>query len=433
MSQYNPKQVEFIRELRKESVAKYGEPVTKDQWDKIANQYNTKNIDEIKRSGNALRKIYAKYENIDFNDDTIFASLQSKRSAENRSRKLAKENRVVLDKIQEQKEFLAEFKEIIAQTQLILHPIVPPKEKSKATRTIVAHISDTHLGINISKGEMHELNEFNKTIAARRLAYFFQELVNYKLHHRAESDLVIVLNGDVMAGVIHDQEWGVDRMSTQMACARSLLAQGISYVSQHYKKVTVVCETGNHDRFIHKENKGRQASAKWDSYATILYGTLKDLFKFAKYENVEFIIPESPYTLIDIQSHTFFITHGDTVINVANPGKKLDMEKLINTINKINVGLMEDSKKTIKGVLLGHLHIATTQELDNGTVIMINGSLSGLDPFAQSLGIFGNNPSQQIFEVTEKHVIGDMRNIRVKKADNDESLDLLIKPFVDLF
>jgi hypothetical protein len=59
----------------------------------------------------------------------------------------------------------------------------------------------------------------------------------------------------------------------------------------------------------------------------------------------------------------------------------------------------------------------------------VNGCLSGLDPYAVSIGIFDSNPTQQIFEVTEKHAVGDVRFIQVKSADKDAALDKIIKPF----
>jgi hypothetical protein len=62
-------------------------------------------------------------------------------------------------------------------------------------------------------------------------------------------------------------------------------------------------------------------------------------------------------------------------------------------------------------------------------MLIINGCLSGLDPYANSIGIFDSNPTQQIFEVTPKHAVGDIRLIQVKSADTNEALDKIIQTF----
>jgi hypothetical protein len=66
-------------------------------------------------------------------------------------------------------------------------------------------------------------------------------------------------------------------------------------------------------------------------------------------------------------------------------------------------------------------------------MLLINGTLSGLDPYAHSLGIYSKNATQQIFEVVPGHPVGDIRMIRLKNADNLKELDKIIKPFSGKF
>ncbi len=61
-------------------------------------------------------------------------------------------------------------------------------------------------------------------------------------------------------------------------------------------------------------------------------------------------------------------------------------------------------------------------------MLVINGCLSGMDPFAQSIGIFESHPTQQLFEITDKHAVGDIRLIQVKSADHRDDLDEIITP-----
>lgn len=325
-------------------------------------------------------------------------------------------------------EFLTVIKEVLEKNPFKLHPPVKlgKQTKKKASRSLVAHFSDTHYGVNIDKGELDNLNEFNWTIAARRSAFFINEAVNYKSQHRADTELVVLLNGDIIAGVIHDQEWAVDLLTTQFAGALSIFAQGITYAARNFQKVRVVCCPGNHGRAMHKMSKDRASVHKWDSYEGMLYVALRETLK--AYPNIEFVIPESPYAIVDIQGHKMFVTHGDTVLNVGNPGRNLNMKAINEQIHKLNSQLVKGDAK-FAAVICGHVHVSTIQETDSGTMLMVNGTLSGLDAYAQSIGIFSVNATQTLFEVVPKYPVGDIRLIRLKNADSLEELDCIIKPF----
>jgi hypothetical protein len=324
-------------------------------------------------------------------------------------------------------ELAANLKYIVADMEFKLHkPLVKQKKSAKkAERTIIAHLSDTHYGCNIDKSEMGGLNEYNWQIAARRTALFFQQIVNYKPQHRDQTEVVLLVNGDIIAGMIHNQEWFVDLLTTQFAGTLNILCQGISYLAQNFKKVRVVMTPGNHGRSMHKADQGRGTTHKWDSYETQIFIAVRQVM-LAKCPNVEVDIPDSPFAIVKAQGHHYFVTHSDTVINVGNPGAALNMKSINNQINKLNASELGGSAK-FDAVICGHIHVATMQLMESGCMSIFNGCLSGLDPYALSIGIFDSNPTQQLFEATEKHAVGDVRFIQVKSADNDASLDKIIE------
>ena len=325
-------------------------------------------------------------------------------------------------------EFKQVLKRVLDRNPITYHKPVKKlkKGKSKKSRTIVAHLSDTHYGCNISKTEV-QVNEFNWTIAARRTALFAQQIVNYKPHYREETDLVLCINGDILAGVIHDQEWFVDVLTLQYAGTMSILVQMIGYLAQYFRSVKVVFTPGNHGRAMHKASKERALTNKWDSYETMTFLAIKGITE-AKYKNVSAEVPETPFAIFEAQGHHFFQTHGDTVVNVGNPGKSLQIKAINEQVNKLNASEIGGNNK-FAAILVGHVHTPTLQLMESGTYLVINGCLSGTDPFALGIGIFSSNPTQQFFEVTEKFPVGDLRFIQVKNADHDESLDEIIKPF----
>jgi predicted phosphodiesterase len=162
----------------------------------------------------------------------------------------------------------------------------------------------------------------------------------------------------------------------------------------------------------------------------MIYIALREVFKDR--DGIQFEIPECPYAISTIQGHKFLVTHGDTVINVGNPGNNLNMKSINEQINKVNSQLIKGDEN-FAAIVVGHVHVSTVQETDSGTMLLINGTLSGLDAFAQSIGIFSKNATQTIFEVVPKHAVGDIRMIRLKEADSIKELEKIIKPFSGKF
>lgn len=324
-------------------------------------------------------------------------------------------------------ELAENLKEIVKTIDFKVHKPLAKSSKSakKAERTIIAHLSDTHYGCNIDKSEMGGVNEYNWQIAARRTALFFDQIVKYKPQHRDQTEVVLLVNGDIIAGMIHNTEWFVDLLTTQFAGTLNLLCQGISYLAQNFKKVRVVMTPGNHGRSMHKADQGRGTTHKWDSYETQIFIAVRQVMQ-AKCPNVEVDIPDSPFAIFKAQGHSYFVTHSDTVINVGNPGSALNMKSINNQLNKLNASEIGGDEK-FAAVICGHIHTPTLQLMESGCMLILNGCLSGLDPYALSIGIFDSNPTQQLFEATEKHAVGDVRFIQVKSADKDASLDKIIE------
>lgn len=350
--------------------------------------------------------------------------------------KLISQHRSKLEKYYgDHKFFLDELKAALPQAikdaNIKLHPPTSTKlaEKAAIDRVLMAHISDTHYGSNIRSEEMHGLNEFNWTVAARRTAYFMDQICRYKPQYRKNTELVLCLNGDIIAGLIHNQEWFVDLLTTQFAGTLSILGQAISYAAGQFKSVRVVCTPGNHGRNVGKSDKGRATNQKWDSYENMIYISLQLMMQ--SHKNVQFSIPEAPYLIFEVLGHKFFQTHGDTVVNVGNPGNALNMKSITNQINSINSSIA--GSDVVAGLIVGHVHTPTVQLMQNGCALLINGCLSGTDPFAQSIGIFESNPTQNMWEVTKEHAVGDIRFVRLKTADTDKKLDSIISPFKGKF
>jgi hypothetical protein len=379
----------------------------------------------IVRSSNSIKHCIETYSDADLDEESKIEMLKAKNSAQKSRAKVAKENKVLMEGLESQETILERFQELIEANPPVIYEPFDVEDKAPTKRTIVAHLSDTHFQSGIDGEEMGGINKYGNTEESRRLAFFTREIANYKRQHRHETDLVIALNGDIIQGVIHDQE-STAAATTQVSAALHLLTQSISFLASEYKNIRVICTVGNHARMMHKGNKGRQTREKWDSFATIINVGLKYALKGHK--NVSFEIPVAPYAYTDILGHKFLFTHSDTVLNVGYPGKSINVVTAKNKINDLKEGIGH-----IDVVCAGHVHVDTKQILPNGVVLLTNGSMSGVDEFALSIGITSNNPTQQIFEVTEAHSVGDLRSVQVLEADDMEELDDLIEPFSGKF
>lgn len=388
-------------------------------WGEIAEKVTKKF--GVKRTHDSVRNSYRRYSEIENTPNSVIRNIKDAHRARKQKSVAAKDNKILVENQIRQEDFLQEFEAILKKNKPILYKPTKIASKKATERVLLMHLSDMHFQANIDEGEMGGLNKYGSTEEARRLAFFTKEVANYKPQYRANTELVIAINGDILQGVIHDVE-STPAITTQVCATMHLLGQSISYLSNHFKKVRVVCTVGNHERMMHKSNKGRQTRQKWDNYSTIVYAGLK--MSLSAHKNVEFIIPEAPYAYINVLGHKFFITHSDTVLNIGYPGKSVDIQRAKNVINDLKEGIGH-----IDVVLVGHVHVDCKNILPNGTVLMSNGSMSGIDEFALSLGITANNPTQQMFEVTRGHAVGDMRSIKLLPADKDKELDKIIKPF----
>jgi hypothetical protein len=381
--------------------------------------------DIIGKSGNAVNKAYNRFRDIGKSDDDFVSNLKTKRAAQKRSSKNAKEVKTVLDHLESQDAFLDQFKEVLKTTKFKIHPKVTKKTKKKSKRTIVAHISDTHFGADIDGEEMGGLNQYGRIEEARRLAFFIKEVAEYKVEHRKDTDLVIALNADIIQGMIHNID-STSPLTNQFSRALHLLTQSISYLANEFNNVKVICTTGNHGRAMHRPDKGRPTKNRWDAYSTMLNVALEYALK--GFKNVTFEIPTTPYWYGKIMGHNYFILHSDAVLSTGSIGKNISVGSIKNKINDLISGI-----GPIDVVMAGHTHVPMTTILNNGVTLLCNGSLSGVDEFCLSIGIVTNHPSQQLFEVTEKYPVGDLRNVMVLEADKDKSLDKIVEPFTGKF
>lgn len=307
--------------------------------------------------------------------------------------------------------------------------IVPSPSGDKDKRSIVSVWSDQHFGTNVSKEELGGLNEFNWVIGARRLGMLCEQIASYKVERRnLHEQLVIMLAGDNIGGIIHNQEGpDYDLITHQVNGTLSYYIQAIEYLKDFFPSVRVLCQPGNHGRMMHKRSQDRALSQKYDSFENIMFYSLSSVF--AKEPRVTIETSKAPFIDTIIEGHRIWMSHGDTVFAVGNVGRNIKLEKIEGQIHRRNAEALGKGEKPFELFVSGHVHHPVITQVGPGVRVVINGCLIGTDSFAQSVGIFSSTPTQVIWETTKKHVMGDSRQIFVAEADNNKRYEDIIKPF----
>lgn len=305
-------------------------------------------------------------------------------------------------------------------------PVKPYKSKKQSKRAINIVFSDIHIGADV-RSEETGVENYGKIEESRRLAAVVREVIDYKPQYRDETELNVLLIGDLIQNQLHDLRDGAP-LAEQIIRAIHLLTQAMMQFSANFKKVNVYCSSGNHGRSSAR-HKTRAVNQKWDSHETVIAYALKTALRQQK--NVTFHIPKTPYGTYEVFGDQILYTHGDNFINPGFPGSSIQTKSLETQLNKINASLPDN--KEFKACVVGHVHTASQTYLGNGCVMITNGALISPDEYAVSIGIVEAQTGQMLFESYPGYAVGDTRFIRVgAKEDKDASLDLIIKPFKNL-
>ena len=295
-----------------------------------------------------------------------------------------------------------------------------PIPASRIKRAVVVCIGDVHWGSDVLATETGALN-YGKVEEARRLAQVVKQTIEYKPEYRHETELHVVLLGDMLHGALHDLRDGAV-MAEQQSRVIHLLIQAVAQFSAAYPKVAVTAVTGNHGRDKSRHLK-KATSGKADSRETLLYSAVKMATRDCT--NVTWDIPMCAFATFSLFNKRVFVTHGDGVIKVGNPGQSINVAELEKQTDRLNATLKDSDEFAV--VIVGHVHQSAKVLLNNGVTVIVNGAMTPVDPFAVSIGLFESVSSQTIFESVPGYPVGDSRTITLDASvDADSSLDRIV-------
>lgn len=289
-------------------------------------------------------------------------------------------------------------------------PIIPKGDITKETMLLL--LSDLHIGEVVASPEVNGINEYNINIMRHRLAFLADHIIDIKTNKLMGyqfDKLVIGGLGDFVSGIIHQEliETGEGNVAEWTLGGAFVIAQFIREMAQAFSEVEFVGIVGNHGRLTQKP-RFKQRYVNWDYF---LYQILSLLL--ANQPNVKFHIPQSFWTLYDINGKSFLFLHGDNVNSYAS----IPWYGIERTVAKLKE-LLEAKNQQFDYVCMGHFHNRNILDRVKGELI-INGSLIGGNEYSIGKLFTSSLASQHLCGVHRKYGTSFSYKIRVQYAPTD--------------
>ena len=264
--------------------------------------------------------------------------------------------------------------------------VVAPKRHAGKQRaaTAVAMASDWHVEERVDPRKVGGLNAYNPRIAEFRAGRFFAGIEHLiREYNRGAWDirnLVLILNGDLISGYIHEELMVSNALSPIKATlfVEQLISAGLTFLHKQLPQVTVrvVCQIGNHGRTSHKVMTSIAAEM---SYEYLAYAHLA-----ARHPECEWSLPEGRHSVADVYGLRLHVHHGDTVKSQGGIGG------ILVPLNRAAIRWREKYQAHVS--LVGHYH-----QYAHTPTVVTNGSLIGYSAYADSLPQAAPEPPQQAF------------------------------------
>lgn len=290
-------------------------------------------------------------------------------------------------------------KELIVQTiqeYTKAFPSVPLRHLEKTnkkpygeqTQIMVAPLSDTHVGEQVFKDQMRNLNEYNIDIFNKRIYGWANQIIKLASSRRQSAsvdELIVPMLGDMISGDIHEElaRSNLANCMEQMIRGASIIAQALMYMAPHFTKITVPCVVGNHGRMTRKPPM-KDKNMDWDY---MLYQWIATFCK--NQSNLEFHIPRSFLTTFKVHDKVVLIMHGDSVSGAGSGGSVAGAIAKLRSVfqyrkalqREIEEAMDDDSAIEFDSVMIGHFHRIDETDIGTGS-LHICGTMKGPDEFA---------------------------------------------------
>ena len=312
--------------------------------------------------------------------------------------------------------------------------------KGTNSQTVVAPLSDTHIGESVNAEQMNHLNSYNLDIFNKRLwgwATQLLNLINYRRNIAPVDNLIVPMLGDMISGDIHDElaKSNVANCMEQMIRGASLISQALLYLAPHFDSIKVPCVVGNHGRMTRKPPM-KDKYMDWDF---MLYQWVAAFCK--NQTNISFDIPKSFINVFSVYDHDILLMHGDVIsgggssVSISNAVSRMRgvLQYRKNLITEVGDAVGVDGAMNFDSVMIGHFH--RIDEIDIGTgELHICGCMKGPDEFALQRLLAASKPKQLVTYWHPKYGYIGKEVIYLNRYDNgdDKFIDAVPETWSDM-
>ena len=267
----------------------------------------------------------------------------------------------------------------IPKVKQIRHKVISSNTRRRGSKpqTMVAPLTDTHVGDRVSFDQTTGINEYNVDIFNRRLYGWTEQIIllaDYRRNIADIDELVIPMLGDMVSGDIHEElaRTNIGNCMEQMMNGAFLISQSLMALSQHFRKIRVAGVVGNHGRMTRKI-PSKDKHMDWDH---MLYQWVAAFC--VEQTNIEFHIPKNFSTIINVANRNILIMHGDSI---SGGGTSASFTRMVGQMR----GMQQQNQswgdvQRFDDIMIGHFH--RIDEYDIGTGAMyICGTMKGSDEF----------------------------------------------------
>lgn len=247
-------------------------------------------------------------------------------------------------------------------------------------RHAILQLSDIHYGTNID----NYWNKYNPEVCKSRLEQLRDKVI-VNCHKNSVSKLYIANLGDLISGRIHTQLRINSRMDvvTQTQQISELLAEFIADLSHYIPEIEYYDCLDNHSRIepIKENSLNLESLSRFTAW--YLKERLKEFDNVTIFDNNKF----APDIInFDVLGHKVIAVHGDK----DKPSQVIQ-----------NLSLMTHEHYDL--VLTSHRHHFSADEV-NQTLLLSNGSIMGMDEYAEKLRL-NAYPSQNLIIVSKENIM----------------------------
>ena len=268
---------------------------------------------------------------------------------------------------------------------------IPLKKSSGNTPvTAVVLASDWHIEEIVKSEKVNGLNEFNLSIAQKRIEEFFQhtlKLIEKEKQNAKIETLVLALLGDFISGNIHEEllENCSLRPIEAIIEVQNQIVSGIHFLLRNSKlNLVIPCHVGNHTRITKKVHISTEQGNNLEYF---MYHNLANYFRGNK--RVTFLIADGYLSYVKVYDFMIRFHHGHAMkYGGGIGGLFIPTFKAISQWQKMKHADLD---------CFGHFH----QFKDGGNFIC-NGSIIGYNSFALQIKADYETPRQTFFLIDSK-------------------------------